>query len=135
MTKSPQLAEVASKGLACSEIRERVDREKMAQPAEVTSKGLAWLDKLLEHRSRLGVCVLLADTDEMSFTSLKQLLRETDGNMGAHLRKLEDAGYVVVSRRFENRRPVSWYRLTGKGRTALRAHLDAMQTVIRGAGL
>ena len=108
---------------------------KPLQPAEVISKGLAWLDKLLEHRSRLGVCVLLADTDAMSFTSLRQLLKETDGNMGAHLRKLEDAGYVGVSKQFENRKPVSWYSLTEKGRTALRTHLDALQTVIRGARL
>ena len=73
------------------------------QTAEITSNGLAQLDKLLEHRSRLGVCVLLADTDAMSFASLKQLLNETDGNMGAHLRKLEDTGYVKVAKRFESR--------------------------------
>ena len=40
---------------------------------EVTSKGLVKLDKLLEHHSRLRVCVLLADVDAMTFTSLKQL--------------------------------------------------------------
>ena len=106
-----------------------------AQPAEVTSSGLERLDKLLEHRSRLGACVLLADMVTMTFTSLRQSLKETDGNMGAQLRKLEDAGYVRVSKRFENRRPVSWYRLTAKGRRALRAHLAALQTVIRGANL
>ena len=67
---------------------------KSSQPAEVTSKGLVKLDKLLEHRSRLGACVLLASGDSMTFTSLKQLLKETDGNLGAHLRKLEDAEYL-----------------------------------------
>ena len=68
--------------------------KKPSQPAEVTSRGLVRLDKLLEHRSRLGACVLLADVEAMTFTSLKQLLQETDGNLGAHLRKLEDAGYL-----------------------------------------
>ena len=70
------------------------------------------LDKLLEHRSRLGACALLASGNSMTFTSLKQLLKETDDNLGAHLHKLEDAEYLGVSKRFENRKPVTWYRLT-----------------------
>ena len=109
--------------------------EKSSQQAEVTSKGLVKLDKLLEHRSRLGACVLLAGVDSMTFTSLKQFLKETDGNLGAHLRKLEDAEYLGVSKRFENRKPVTWYRLTKKGAKALQNHLEALQTVIRGARL
>ena len=48
---------------------------KSSQPAEVTSKGLVKLDKLLEHRSRLGACVLLADVDSMTFTSLSSSSR------------------------------------------------------------
>ena len=104
-------------------------------PSENTSDSLAQLDKLLEHRSRLGACVLLADTDVMNFTSLKQLLKETDGNMGAHMRKLEDMGYVDVDKRFENRKPVTWYSLTEKGRKSLTTHLKALQTLIRSAGI
>lgn len=100
---------------------------------EVTSSGLDRLDKLLQHRSRLGACVLLADAVAMSFSSLKQALKETDGNMGAQLRKLDDAGYLAVTKRFENRKPISWYKLTAKGHRALRAHLAALETVIRGA--
>lgn len=101
--------------------------------SEATASGLAQLDKLLEHRSRLGACVLLADVDALNFSRLKQLLKETDGNMGAHLRRLEDAGYVSVNKRFENRKPVSWYSLTEKGRTALTVHVNALQTVINSA--
>jgi DNA-binding MarR family transcriptional regulator len=104
------------------------------QTPESRSNNLAQLDKLLEHRSRLGVCVLLADSERIAFSSLKKLVKETDGNMGAHLRKLEDAGYVNVDKRFEKRKPVSWYQLTGKGRTALKAHLDALQALIEGLG-
>ena len=103
--------------------------------SENTSDSLAQLDKLLEHRSRLGTCVLLADTDAMTFTSLKQLLKETDGNMGAHLRKLEDMGYVDIDKRFENRKPVTWYSLTEKGRESLTTHVKSLQTVIQSAGI
>lgn len=102
---------------------------------DTTANGLAQLNKLLEHRSRLGTCVMLADTDAMSFTNLKKLLKETDGNMGAHMRKLEDAGYVTVKKEFQNRKPVTWYSLSDTGRQALKLHLDALQSIIQSAGL
>jgi DNA-binding PadR family transcriptional regulator len=88
------------------------------------------LDDLLEHRSRLAACVLLSKTDQLSFSRLKQLLNETDGNLGAQLRKLEEAGYLSASKEFLDRRPVTWYRLTAKGRKALLAHVDALARVI-----
>ncbi|HWY88566.1 MAG TPA: transcriptional regulator [Gemmataceae bacterium] len=103
--------------------------------ADAAVNGLAALDKLLEHRSRLGACVLLAGAGAISFTSLRELLGETDGNLGAHLRKLEEAGYVAARKEFQDRKPVTWYTLTAKGQQALKAHLDAMQAVIRGADL
>lgn len=102
---------------------------------DATANGLAKLDKLLEHRSRLGACVMLADTDAMNFTNLKKLLKETDGNMGAHMRKLEDAGYVAVKKEFENRKPVTWYALSQKGRDALKSHIQALQSVIQSASI
>jgi len=106
----------------------------MKQP-ETAANGLAKLDKLLEHRSRLGACVMLADTDAMNFTNLKKLLKETDGNMGAHMRKLEDASYVTVKKEFENRKPVTWYSLSPEGRQALKSHLEALQSIIHSAGM
>lgn len=93
-------------------------------------RGLDGLDALLQHRSRLGACVLLAGADALTFSRLKDLLKETDGNLGAQMRKLEDAGYVQVKKTFENRRPVSWYRLTPAGRKSLKTHLAAMQQLI-----
>ena len=93
--------------------------------------GLADLDKLLEHRSRLGACVLLSNADRLSFSRLKELLGETDGNLGAHLRKLENSGYVDLNKQFENRRPVSWYALSRSGRAALKKHLQALEVLIR----
>ena len=105
---------------------------KLQPKADAAINGLAGLDKLLEHRSRLGACVLLSGAEAISFSSLRELLAETDGNLGAHLRKLEEAGYVAVSKEFQNRKPVSWYVLATKGQQALKAHLDAMQNVIRG---
>ncbi len=91
---------------------------------------LKGLDKLLEHRTRLGISVLLSRSDSLSFSRLKSLLEETDGSLGAHLRKLEDEGYITVRREFQDRKPVSWYALTQKGRKALREHLQVLARVV-----
>ena len=97
--------------------------------------GLAGLDPLLQHRSRLGAMVLLAGVDALNFSRLKALLDETDGNLGAQLRKLEDAGYVAVNKAFADRKPVSWYALTPQGRAALKDHLAAMESLVRSTTL
>lgn len=92
--------------------------------------GLSGFDRLLEHRVRLGICVLLTQNDSLTFQRLKTLLEETDGSLGAHLRKLEDASYLDVKKEFRDRKPVSWYTLTKTGRKALSAHLSALQRLI-----
>ena len=67
--------------------------------------------------------VLICGVDALSFSRLKTLLQETDGNLGAQLRKLEEAGYVSVTKEFADRKPVSWYAITRAGRSALKSHL------------
>jgi len=96
--------------------------------------GLDELDPLLQHRSRLGAMVLLSNADAMSFTRLRDLLKETDGNLGAQLRKLEEAGYVAADKQFLNRKPITWYSLSAAGRKALKNHLGALQNVFRSVG-
>src|SRR5207249_11578101 len=82
------------------------------------------LDRVLEHRVRLAICVLLTRHDRLSFSRLKELTDETDGNLGANLRKLEDEGFLAVEKEFVDRRPGSWYAITPKGRKALKAQRD-----------
>jgi DNA-binding MarR family transcriptional regulator len=91
------------------------------------------LDDLLQHRARLAGAVLLARHDRLSFSRLKELLGETDGNLGAQLRKLEDAGYVKALKEFQDRRPVTWYELTAKGKRALKQHLANLERLIKQA--
>jgi len=97
-----------------------------------TREGLAQLDELLQHRLRLGACVLLSGAEALSFSRLKQLLEATDGNLGAQLRKLEEAEYLSVRKEFSGRKPVSWYSLTKTGRQALESHLTALESLIQG---
>jgi DNA-binding MarR family transcriptional regulator len=95
---------------------------------------LVELDDLLQHRARITVAVLLSRNDQLSFSRLRELLDETDGSLGAHLRRLEDAGYLTVRKEFQDRRPVTWYRLSPKGKRALTSHLEALGRLIKHAG-
>ena len=96
-------------------------------------KGLHALDPAFEHRARLAIAVLLARHGEISFARFKQELELTDGNLGAQLRKLEEAGIVSLRRDFVERKPVTWYALTKDGRKALDTHLKALQSLIHAA--
>ena len=74
--------------------------------------------------------MLLSRYDRMSFVRLRQLLGETDGSLGAHLRKLEDQGYISVKKAYEGRKPVSWYTLNKNGHKSLTKHLDALRGIL-----
>lgn len=92
--------------------------------------ALNGLDTVFEHRVRLAIGVLLARHGEISFARLKEQLDLTDGNLGAHLRKLEDADCIALRRDFVERKPVTWYGLTKAGRRTLNLHLRALQAMI-----
>lgn len=98
--------------------------------ADQVRVGTRAMDRLLEHRSRLGACLLLTQTGAMNFIRLRELLGETDGNLGAHLRKLEDANYIEVRKEFAERKPVTWYQIAPAGAKALRAHMAALETLV-----
>jgi DNA-binding transcriptional ArsR family regulator len=89
------------------------------------------LDSLVHHRLRLGVLSALAGTDSMTFNELKALLKTTDGNLSVHARKLEVAGFVACAKRFENRKPVTRYRLAAEGRRALQHYIDHIEALVR----
>ena len=93
------------------------------------SESIGSLDPLLLQRVRLAICVLLCKYQRISFARLKSLTNESDGNLGANLRKLEAEGYLDVEKKFEDRKPISWYQLTDKGLSAVESHLAQMQLI------
>ncbi len=88
-------------------------------------------DRLIYGRVRLGILSALAVNQPLSFNDLKTLFEVTDGNLSAHARKLEDAGYITCRKTFEARRPKSEYRLTTTGRRALNRYLSHIEAVIK----
>jgi DNA-binding HxlR family transcriptional regulator len=88
------------------------------------------LDRVIHERVRLGIVSALAVNGSLTFTDLRALLGTTDGNLSAHARKLEDAGYVLCSKTFDGRTPRTEYQLTAVGRRELQAYLDHMEAII-----
>jgi DNA-binding HxlR family transcriptional regulator len=88
------------------------------------------IDDVIHGRVRLGIMAVLAGIDSADFNTLKTRLQTSDGNLSVHLRKLEDAGFVAVTKRFEGRKPLTEASMTEAGRKAFVAYLDAMQGLV-----
>lgn len=94
-------------------------------------KPIVLLDPLIHTPLRLAVMTILAGVREADFTYLRETTGTTDGNLSTHLSKLEEAGYISVTRSFERKKPKSRYALTPVGRKAHLSYLDALENYIR----
>lgn len=81
----------------------------------------------------MAALVALPEGDEIEFTYLRDLLEVTDGNLGAHLRKLEDAGYVAIAKTFVNRKPRTYIAVTAEGRRVFQEHVAALEAMLHGS--
>ena len=91
------------------------------------------LDPIIHQPVRLRVMTALhaqADDAEVDFVYVRDLLKLTDGNLGTHLGKLEDAGYVKLVKTFVDRKPRTYLRLTAKGRAAFIQHVAALRALL-----
>jgi DNA-binding MarR family transcriptional regulator len=92
------------------------------------------LDELIHQPVRLRIMAALSSLEsreQVDFTFLKEKLNLTDGNLGAHLRALEDAGYVLVEKTFVERRPKTFIAASAAGRKAFAGHVAALQSILR----
>jgi len=95
---------------------------------------MAELNELIHQPVRLRIMASLValDTDsEVDFTYLRQLLDVTDGNLGAHLRKLEEAGYIAINKTFVERKPRTYISITHQGRQVYKEHVAALEEILR----
>ena len=94
---------------------------------------MAQLDNIIHQPVRLQIMSSLVGLDQdehVNFTYLRKLLKLTDGNLGAHLSKLEQAGYVKIDKTFVARKPQTFISATGKGRDAFAGHVEALKEII-----
>ena len=95
---------------------------------------MAELNEIIHQPVRLRIMaalVTLGPDEEVDFTYLRNLLEVTDGNLGAHLRKLEDAGYIVINKLFVERKPRTFVSATKIGRKVFDEHVEALESILK----
>ena len=96
---------------------------------------MAGLNETIHQTVRLRIMaalVTLGSGEEVDFSYLRDLLQVTDGNLGAHLRKLEEAGYIAVNKLFVERKPHTYIAATLEGRKVFADHVAALQSILKG---
>ncbi|CAM3292427.1 Winged helix DNA-binding domain-containing protein [Flavobacterium longum] len=89
------------------------------------------INKAFDHRIRLGIMSVLMVNESADFSTLKELLGVTDGNLASHIKALESEGYVGVEKQFIGKKPNTSYHATKMGKQAFTAHIDALEKLIR----
>jgi len=95
---------------------------------------MAELNEIIHQPIRLRIMaalVTLAQGDEVDFTYLRDLLEVTDGNLGAHLRKLEESGYINANKTFVERKPRTYISATAEGRRVFDEHVAALESILK----
>jgi DNA-binding HxlR family transcriptional regulator len=91
------------------------------------------LNPVVHGKLRLAILSLLSGAGEAEFTWLRTKTGSTDGNLGAQLAKLEEAGYVAVEKQFVMRKPQTLYRMTEAGHGALAEYVAALKQLLGAA--
>ena len=88
------------------------------------------INKIFDHRIRLGIMSILMVNEFVDFNRLKELLEVTDGNLASHTKTLENAEYIKVEKSFIGRKPNTKYSVTKSGRIAFKKHIEALENLI-----
>ena len=90
------------------------------------------IDKVIHAPARLKIMaalMALGPGDELDFATLGHMLGLTDGNLGAHLQTLEEAGYLKLEKSFVDRKPRTRIRTTPRGRARFEEHVEALKKI------
>ncbi len=96
---------------------------------------MAELNEIIHQPVRLQIMAALVSLEagnEVDFSYLRDLLEVTDGNLGAHLRKLEEAGYISINKTFIDRKPRTFVAATNEGRKVFQEHVAALESILKG---
>ena len=89
------------------------------------------LDRVIHEKGRLAIMSMLAASPELSFTDLRDTLAMTDGNLTTHLRTLREAGYLSVTKAYQDNRPLTTCALTKAGKQAFTRYINLLEQIIR----
>ena len=89
------------------------------------------LDRVIHEKGRLAIMSMLAASPELSFTEMRDALSMTDGNLTTHIRTLQEAGYLSVTKSFRNNRPLTTCSLTIAGKKAFTSYINLLEKIIQ----
>jgi DNA-binding MarR family transcriptional regulator len=89
------------------------------------------LDRVIHEKGRMAIMSLLAARAELSFTELRDSLGMTDGNITTHIRTLQQAGYIAVTKSVHERRPLTTCSLTPAGRKAFEDYINLLEQIVK----
>lgn len=88
------------------------------------------INKVFDHRIRLGIMSILMVNDYADFNMLKELLGTTDGNLASHMKALEKEEFILVKKQFIGRKPNTRYSMSKLGKREFKKHIDALEKLI-----
>lgn len=89
------------------------------------------IDRVIHEKGRLAIMSMLAASAELSFTELREALEMTDGNLTTHIRTLQEAGYVSVTKSFHNKRPLTTCAMTAPGKKAFTNYINLLERIVQ----
>jgi DNA-binding MarR family transcriptional regulator len=89
------------------------------------------LDRVIHEKGRFGILSMLAVNAELAFTELRDMLSMTDGNLTTHIRTLQEAGYVSVTKSYRNNRPLTTCSMTPAGKKAFSSYINLLEKIIQ----
>ena len=99
----------------------------------MNAKPIQQLDRVIHEKRRMAIMSMLAAAPELSFTDMRDTLEMTDGNLTTHIRTLQQAGYVAVSKSYQKNRPLTTCALTKAGRQAFDEYVALLERIVRQA--
>lgn len=91
------------------------------------------LDRVIHEKGRMAIMSLLAANTGLSFTEMRDTLSMTDGNLSMHLRTLQEAGYIAVTKTFHERKPLTTCSLTEAGQKAFADYITLLEQIVKQA--
>jgi DNA-binding MarR family transcriptional regulator len=97
----------------------------------VNPESFLQLDRVIHEKGRLAIMSMLAASPDLSFTELRDVLEMTDGNLTTHIRTLQEAGYVSVSKSYKKNRPLTTCSLTTEGKKVFANYINLLEQIVQ----
>jgi len=99
-------------------------------PTDLNVRQFAELDRIVHEPARLAIMAILFTVESADFLYLLHSTGLTKGNLSSHLMRLEEAGYVHITKSFRGKTPLTTCSLTDAGRTAFQSYRERLRQAV-----